>query len=230
VPYSERVDGVLILSLNPKDAEVEKLIKAPVPIVLVDANHPSLDKLSRVIVDDVSGGRKATDHLIQLGHERLGFIGDLLDERFSFTSSPDRYQGFKDALDYAGIPQNPDFIGLGKHGRYEARRMAHEILSLENRPTAMFTASDTQAMGVLEAARDLDIRVPEDLSVIGYDDIEVAEFLELTTIRQMLFESGERGVKILLNLLENPSSNPVCDIQPTKLVIRNTTAEPNLNN
>ncbi|MBN1318058.1 MAG: LacI family DNA-binding transcriptional regulator [Anaerolineales bacterium] len=230
VPYSERVDGVLILSLNPRDAEVEKLVAAPVPIVLVDANHPSLTLLSRIIVDDVAGGHSAADHLIQLGHERLGFIGDLPDERFCFTSSLDRYQGFKDALDYAGIPINPDYIGLGKHGRYEARRMAHEILTLDRRPTGLFTASDTQAMGVLEAARDLGIRVPENLSVIGYDDIEIAEFLELTTIRQMLFESGELGVKILLNLLENPSNKPVCDIQPTELVVRNTTAEPNLNN
>jgi DNA-binding LacI/PurR family transcriptional regulator len=85
-------------------------------------------------------------------------------------------------------------------------------------------------MGVLEAARDLNIRVPNDLSVIGYDDIEIAEFLKLTTIRQMLYESGERGVKILLNLLQNPSSDPVCYIESSELVIRNTTAEPNLNN
>lgn len=230
VPYSERVDGVLILSLNPRDGEVDKLVAAPVPIVLVDANHPSLTMLSRLTVDDSAGGRMAAEHLLQLGHRQIGFIGDPLDTKFNFTSSPDRYRGFKSALDLVDIPYNPAYIGLGKHGRYEARQLAHEMLELAERPTAIFAASDTQAMGILEAARDLNIRVPEDLSVIGYDDIEIAEFLKLTTIRQMLFESGERGVQILLNLLDDPTSSPVCETQPLEIVVRNTTAKPHFNN
>jgi LacI family transcriptional regulator len=81
-------------------------------------------------------------------------------------------------------------------------------------------------MGVMEAARDLNLRIPGDLSVVGYDDIEVAEYLGLTTIRQLLFESGQRGVDLLLNTLENPSKDPECVKLPTELVVRQTTSQP----
>jgi DNA-binding LacI/PurR family transcriptional regulator len=91
-------------------------------------------------------------------------------------------------------------------------------------PTAIFAASDTQAMGVLEAAQDAGLEVPRDLSVIGYDDIEIAEYLGLTTIRQQLFESGVRGVELLLDALSSPPSEPVCDVLPAELVVRGTTA------
>jgi DNA-binding LacI/PurR family transcriptional regulator len=164
--------------------------------------------------------------LIDLGHHRIGFIGDLLDIRFNFTSSPDRYLGFRQALDQAGIPFNPDYYALGKHGRFEARRLAEEMLALETPPTAIFAASDTQAMGIIEAARDARVPVPEQLSIVGYDDVEMAEFLGLTTIRQMLYESGQRGVQLLLRALAKPAAEPRSEIMPTDLIVRGTTAPP----
>jgi DNA-binding LacI/PurR family transcriptional regulator len=100
------------------------------------------------------------------------------------------------------------------------------MLALPDRPTAIFAASDTQAVGVLEAARDLMLRVPEELSVIGYDDIEIADIMGLTTMRQMLFESGQRGVELLLETLENPQMEPVHEVLPTELIVRGTTAAP----
>ena len=114
----------------------------------------------------------------------------------------------------------------GIHERYEACRLATKMLSLSEPPTAIFAASDTQAMGVLEAARNLGIRVPGDLSVIGYDDIEVAEYLGLTTIRQLLFESGQQGVQLLLNTLAEPPTDPHSIVLPTELIKRRTTASP----
>ena len=97
------------------------------------------------------------------------------------------------------------------------------MLSQANRPTAIFAASDTQAMGVLEASKDMDIKIPQELSVIGYDDIEMAEYLKLTTIGQLLFESGERGVELLLKHLKNANQPPIHEILPTELIIRETT-------
>jgi LacI family transcriptional regulator len=226
VPRSERVDGVLIVALNPRDADMPQLLAADVPIVLIDANHPSLCSFNRVIVDDVAGGRIATRHLIDLGHRRIGFIGDLLDIRFNFTSSPDRYLGFRQALAEAAIPFVPEYYAVGKHGRYEARRLAEEMLALDTPPTAIFAVSDTQAMGVIEAARDAGVAVPHQLSIVGYDDIEIAEFLELTTVRQLLFESGQRGVQLLLRALADPTAEPRCEIMPTELMVRATTAPP----
>jgi len=116
-------------------------------------------------------------HLIDLGHRRIGYISDILETPFNFTSSKDRLAGYLQALEAAGILFQPDYHLQGEHGRYEAFLMAIRMLSMQVRPTAIFAASDTQAMGVLQAARQLELRVPQDLSVIGYDDIEVAEYL-----------------------------------------------------
>ena len=226
VPRRERADGVLIISLSPRDDDVEQLAHSTVPIVLVDANHPSLKSLNRVITDDVAGGRAATQHLIDLGHTRIGYISDPIETPFNFTSSHDRLKGYRQALNSAAIPFRADYHGQGEHGRYEARRLANEMLQLPDRPTAIFAASDTQALGVLEAAQDLKLRVPEDLSVIGYDDIEISEYIGLTTIRQMLYESGKRGVETLLDVLENPTTEPICEVMPTELIVRKTTAAP----
>jgi DNA-binding LacI/PurR family transcriptional regulator len=226
VPHRERADGVLILSLSPRDQDVASLARADVPVVLVDANHASLASLHRVITDDVAGGQVAVQHLIELGHRRIGYVSDPLENAFNFTSSRDRFEGYRRALAAASIPFQGRYHGQGEHGRYEARRLAGQMLALPEPPTAIFAASDTQAMGVLEAARDAGLRVPDELSVIGYDDIEVAEYLGLTTIRQLLFESGKRGVELLLETLENPPANPVCDVMPTELIVRSTTAPP----
>jgi DNA-binding LacI/PurR family transcriptional regulator len=226
IPRRERSDGVLILSLSPRDEDVPYLRQADVPIVLVDANHPSLTKLNRVVVDDVAGGRVATQHLIELGHRRIGFVGDFLENPFNFISSRDRFKGYREALRAAKIPFRKEYHAQGEHGRFEARNLAIQMLQLAERPTAIFAASDTQAMGVLEAARDHSLSVPEDLSVIGYDDIEIAEYLSLTTIRQLLYESGQRGVELLLDVMGAPHEKPVCEIMPTELIVRQTTASP----
>jgi DNA-binding LacI/PurR family transcriptional regulator len=221
VPRPDRVDGVLIISLTPSDEDVKRFKSSGVPVVLVDTHHPDL---SRAVTDDVAGGQLATQHLIDLGHRRIAYVGDLLSNPFNFTSSRDRYQGYRQALETAGIPFQPDYH-QGEHGRYEARHLTAELLALPERPTAIFAASDTQAMGVLEAARDVGMVVPRDLSVIGYDDIEIAEYLGLTTIRQSLYESGQRGVELLLKTLENQGA-PESRVLPIELVARATTARP----
>jgi len=226
VPRRERADGVLILSLPPRDGDVTPLKKANVPVVLIDAHHPSLASLNRVITDDVAGGRTATQHLLDLGHRRIGYLSDLLDNPFNFTSSRDRYLGYRQALEAAGIAFQPSYHGQAAHGRYEARQLAVRMLTQPDRPSAIFAASDTQALGVMEAARELSLRVPEDLSVVGYDDIEIAEYLGLTTMRQLLFESGKRGVELLLEILADPKTKPMCEILPAELVVRGTTAAP----
>jgi DNA-binding LacI/PurR family transcriptional regulator len=104
--------------------------------------------------------------------------------------------------------------------------MASQLLALPDPPTAIFAASDTQAIGVLEAARAAGLTVPQDLSVIGYDDIEIAEYLHLTTIRQPLFASGTEGVKLMLESIATPPPTPHRVLLPIELVIRQTTTSP----
>jgi DNA-binding LacI/PurR family transcriptional regulator len=168
----------------------------------------------------------ATQHLIDLGHHKIGYVSDLLENPFNFVSSRDRYEGYRQALDEAGIPFRPEYHRQGEHGRKEARENTLRLLSLPDPPTAIFAASDTQATGVLEAAQEMGLRVPEDLSIVGYDDIEVAEYLHLTTMRQPLFVSGVEGVELLLESIAAPPSSPRRVVLPFELVVRGTTAPP----
>ena len=224
VPRSERTDGVIIISLSPRDEEIPYLVNADVPIVLVDANHPSLGSFNRVIVDDIEGGKKATQHLVDIGHRRIAFLGDLIDSPFNFTSSGYRYAGYRQVLKKAGIEFRPEYHGETQHGRSEAREITFQMMALPEPPTAIFSASDTQAMGVMQAARELNLRVPQDISIIGYDDLEIAEYLGLTTIRQLLYKSGQRGVELLMAAIRESPPEPIFEILPTELVIRDTTA------
>lgn len=223
IPSGHRVDGLIVISLSPGDADVLRFARAGLPVTLVDTRHPALP---RIVVDDVHGGYLATRHLIELGHRRIAFVGDPLHMAFNFTSSRDRHQGYTEALAECGIACQPEYHQAGDHGQEPARRLTHALLQLPEPPTAIFAASDTQAFGVLQAARDLGRQVPENLSVVGYDDIEAAEYLNLTTIHQPLYESGLRGINLLLQTIDDPEAAAVVEQLPVHLVVRSTTAAP----
>ena len=218
---SQRTDGLLVLSLPPMDTVVPTLLRSPVPVVFIDVHTPSVDRMPRVVGDDSAGGALAARHLLD-----LGFIGDAVADPFGFTSSRDREAGLTRALADGGVSIPVEWVGHGAHGRYEARDLARRMLSGDHRPTAIFTASDTQALGVIAAARELGLHVPDDLSVIGYDDIEAADYVGLTTVRQQLLESGRRGAEVLLAQIDERSVEaPVVHLAP-ELVVRETTARP----
>jgi DNA-binding LacI/PurR family transcriptional regulator len=223
VPRRDRADGLLIISLAPREEEIALLQTSGVPVVLIDTIG---EGLPQVLIDDVAGGELATKHLIELGHTRIGFIGDLLEDplNFNFTSSKHRFEGYRNAHRAAGITVRSEYYRHDYHGRYEARVLARQLLLLPEPPSAIFAASDTQAMGALEAARDLGFSVPGNLSIIGFDDIDVAEYLGLTTVRQPLFESGARGVELMLTLISGERAPPSREYLPIELVPRATTA------
>jgi len=222
----DRIDGALIVSLPIPDQYLPQLTGANVPIVLIDTSHPTLSLFPWIAGDDIAGGRTATEYLVQLGHTRIGFIGDIVDTPFYFVSSRDRHRGYCTALQAAHIPLRPEYYAEGDHGRPQAREMARTMLSLAEPPTAILAASDTQAVGVLEGARDLGVGVPGALSVIGYDDIEIADIMGLTTMRQLLFESGRLGAESLLAVLNDPETRPTQQVLHAELVERDTTAPP----
>jgi DNA-binding LacI/PurR family transcriptional regulator len=223
---SQRTDGLLVMSLPPLTEAASILSRSPVPVVFIDVHTQSVASMPRVIGDDLAGGAIAARHLLDVGHTAIAFIGDAVADPFGFTSSRDRERGFTDELAKAGLGIPPIWIGHGAHGRYEARELAHRMLGGDRRPTAILTASDTQALGVIAAARELGLRVPEDLSVIGYDDIEAADYVGLTTVRQQLFESGRRGAEILLSEIEDRAAQPPVAMLTPELVVRATTAPP----
>ncbi|MCL4871802.1 MAG: LacI family transcriptional regulator [Anaerolineae bacterium] len=226
VPRRDRVDGLLILSLSPEDAAANRFLSSQVPTILIDAYHP---QMHHVVVDNIAGGQKAVQHLIDLGHRQIGFISDAMENPFNpfrFSHIHDRYQGYRQALDAAAIPFRPEYHKQGLHSRSVARQLTHDLLSQPDPPTAIFAYSDTQALGIIEAANDLGLRVPEQLSVIGFDDIELAEYVGLTTIRQNLYNSGVIGANMLLELLAAPIHAVQKVTLPTELINRQTTAPP----
>ena len=216
----DRVTGLLVISLPLTDEEVAALRAQRLPAVLVDAGHPGLPSVAK---DDVRGGELAAQHLIDLGHERIGFVGDAAQNPFGFTSSERRRAGLRRALRRAGLPSGSRWERLGLHGRAPARELAADLLSRAGRPTAVFAASDIQALGVLEAARDAGLRVPGDLAVIGFDDVELAELLGLSTVRQPLARMGDHGAALLLRVLENGAAEPVEALPALEVVRRRTT-------
>jgi DNA-binding LacI/PurR family transcriptional regulator len=215
---SGRLDGLLCISLCPSDAVLERYDAAGVPVVLVDCEHP---RLSGASTDDVEGGRLAAEHLLGLGHRRIAFVGDEEDDPFGFTSSARRRIGAAAALAAAGLDL---LVRCGPHGREQSRALASELLNLEEPPTAVFAGSDLQALGVLEAAEAAGLDVPGDLSVMGFDDVEVARYAGLTTVAQPLEESGARGAELLLEAMRGGPR--VVQRLPLQLVVRSTTAAP----
>jgi LacI family transcriptional regulator len=216
-----RIDGLLVVSLPPTGAQLERLHAAGIPVVLVDRR---LEGTPCVFTDDEAGGRLATRHLLDLGHERIAFVGDTENGPFGFTSSEARHAGYEAALGAAGIAPRPELVRLGPHRRDAARTATAELLALAAPPTAIFAASDHQALGVLEAATMAGVEVPERLSVIGFDDVELARYCGLTTVAQPLEASGARGAELLLEALAGgaPRSRELrLDLQ-----VRSTTAPP----
>ncbi len=219
----DRADGLLAISVIPPANEAARMRKARLPVVLVDAPY---DDLPTVLIDDVAGGELATRHLVELGHRRIAFVGDKPRDDFRFAASRDRTRGYELELERAGIEVRREFVREGTLSRHVARSIALELLRLGEPPTAIFAASDTQALGVLEAARELGKRVPEELSVVGFDDVELAAYAGLTTVRQPLFESGLRGAQLLLQVLEGEELGAYTELLPVELVARSTTGPP----
>lgn len=221
LPRRRDIDGLLVISLPLSDEEGERLAASPFRTVLVDTRHAALPS---IVIDDRLGGQLATNHLIDLRHERIAFIGEPRQNPFGFNSSGHREDGYLHAMSTAGLEVLPSYVKYGPHLRSAARAMAIELLSLPVPPTAIVAASDVQALGVLEAAASTGHSVPEHFSLIGYDDIEFSSYVGLTTIRQPLFLSGVRGAEVLLGLLASEGSRPFTEQLGLELIVRTTTA------
>jgi DNA-binding LacI/PurR family transcriptional regulator len=222
---THRADGVLAISLPLSREQLAQFGRAGVTLVSVDTVTPGVPQ---TIVDDVAGGRLATGHLIGLGHRRIGFVGDMAFAKppagLGFTSSANRLRGYRQALAEAGIGFEAGLIRRGPHDAATAAEHAAQLLKAHHPPTAIFAASDTQAIGVLAAAERLGVTVPGQLSVIGFDDIESAAFLGLSTVRQLLARSGTEGAHRLCALLRGERLRVRRSELPLELVARASTA------
>jgi len=220
-----RADGVMVVSLRLSRQQLDSFQRAGVPLVTVGVLAPGVPQ---TITDDVTGGRLATEHLLSLGHRRIGFVGDTAHRMsatsLGFSSSQHRLSGYRQALAAARVGYDPGLVRRGPFGPANAEALAAELLALPDRPSAIFAASDTQAMGVLTAADRCGIAVPGQLSVIGFDDIESAALLGLSTVRQPLENSGAEGARRLCALLRGERVRPLRQQLALEVVRRASTA------
>jgi DNA-binding LacI/PurR family transcriptional regulator len=186
---------LIIMSLPINKEEVQRLLRHNLPTVLIEYPHPDLNSID---IDDVQGGRMATEYLVKKGHRRIAFLGDTDLPEYAIHPVSQRLVGYRQFMADAGLPIPDAFVRLAPYTQEQTRRVASELLALPEPPTAIFAATDFQALGVLKVARQvLGVRVPEELAEVGFDDLDMAEYADLTTIQQHLDESGRLAVEIL---------------------------------
>lgn len=216
---TRRLDGLIVMALPFSDEVAERLVAHDLKTVLLEFSR---ERFSSIRIDDQLGGRMAAEYLLNAGHQRCAFVGDSDLPDYAIHTSDWRLAGYREALAQANCPLPDAYIALAPHRRENARLAALKLLDLPLPPSAVFAASDNQAMGVLQAARQRGLSVPCDLAVIGFDDLEVAEYIGLTTIHQPLVESGRVAVELLLSCLADPERPPQRVRLPLRLVSRET--------
>jgi LacI family xylobiose transport system transcriptional regulator len=217
--------GVILVFSDLAPEEKHKLRSRGVNFVVVDpADEPEPDVAS-IGSANWAGGFAAAQHLLALGHRRIGMISGPEDMLCSVA----RVDGYRSALERAGVAFEPELLLAGDFHVAGGRRAASQLLDLDEPPTAIFAGSDLQALGVYEAARPRGVQIPDDLSVVGYDDLRIARWVgpPLTTIRQPLTEMAETAARMLIRMSDNPDTpvNQRFDLA-TSLVVRESTAPP----
>jgi len=216
--------GVILVFSDLAEDDKAKLRSRAIPFVIIDpAGDPAPDVPS-VGSANWSGGLMATRHLTDLGHTRIAAITGPEDMMCSLA----RLDGFRSAMNTAGVAVDESLIRFGDFTVDGGRAVAREILERDDRPTAIFAGSDLQALGVFEAARTLGIRVPDELSVVGYDNLQLAQWTSpsLTTIHQPLAQMAEEAARLVVRMSEAElESIPRMDLA-TRLVVRESTTVP----
>ncbi|MFI8350899.1 LacI family DNA-binding transcriptional regulator [Streptomyces sp. NPDC085596] len=220
-----RPHGVILVLSGLDESQRALLTSRSVPFVVMDpAGDPGADVPS-VGATNWQGGLAATRHLIDLGHTRIGAIGG--PSRMMCARA--RLDGYRSALETAGLPADPALIREGDFHHESGHRLGLDLLGRPDRPTAVFAGNDLQALGLYEAARELGLRVPEDVSVVGFDDLPVARWVgpPLTTVRQPLTEMAEAAARLVLELGRGERERTTTRLElATSLVVRSSTAAP----
>ncbi|MQA12275.1 MAG: LacI family DNA-binding transcriptional regulator [Pseudonocardiaceae bacterium] len=220
----ERRAGALVVTSELTSADRRILQRAQIPLVVIDPVDLPDPDLPSVGATNWGGGLSATEHLIELGHRRIGVIGGPP----GFLCSRARIDGYRTALERAEVAFDADLVRHGDFHHEGGYRRAFELLELPERPTAIFAGSDEQALGTVEAARVSGLSVPADLSVVGFDDLPVARWSSppLTTVRQPLAEMGQHAGRMLAELIaDNPLNSHRVELA-TQLTVRSSTAPP----
>lgn len=222
---ARRPHGVILVLSDLDESQRALLTSRSIPFVVMDpAGDPGADVPS-IGATNWQGGLAATRHLVDLGHRRIAAISG--PQRMMCSRA--RVDGYRAALETAGLPVDPDLVRTGDFHHDAGYRLGRDLLSLPDRPTAVFAGNDLQALGLYEAARELGLRIPEDLSVVGFDDLPVARWVgpPLTTVRQPLTEMAEAAARLVLELGRGDEAPVATRVElATSLVVRASTGAP----
>ncbi len=217
-----RTDGLVLVNIPASEAQAESLRRRDVALSTVGTRtrgHPA------VLIDDVSAGRMATEHLIELGHERIGLISGEHDDPMNFAVPLRRQEGFAAALADAGLEFDEALVRSGNFGIDGGQEAMSALLDRPDPPTAVFAMSDEMAFGALMALTERGLRPAVDVSLIGVDDHDVARVVGLSTVRQRVASQGAAAMRALLARLADPSTPETIVDSPLELVVRQTTAQ-----
>lgn len=213
---SRRVDGIIFnpSGFYPDQVSVLKSLRIPLVLLGSRVNDPAFD----LVLTNPRGAYEPVSYLIALGHRRIGFIGGL----HEISPRPRKYTGYVEALRDAGLPVNDDLITQGNYSQEAGYENARRLLSLLKPPTAIFAANDLMAIGAMVAVREAALAIPEDVSVIGFDDIPQASITtpRLTTVVVPKYEMGRTAAELLLRRIENPSAPFESVVLPHTLIVR----------
>jgi len=219
-----RVDGILVAASRVGALYLPLLSQLRVPIVLINNQHPG-EFVHSVVIDNVSASILAVQHLVQLGHRRIAYIGD----QFGFQSDTERFDGYRQALALSDYPFRPELVTHGD-GKPEGGSQAMEkLLALPQPPTAVFCYNDMSALGALSQIRAHALRVPENISLVGFDDLVIASYTDppLTTVRQPKKSMGRMAMEILLKLLSGAAHETSVKMRGDLIIRESTAACPN---
>jgi len=214
------VDGVVVMGYDPADSEMRKLVASGLPCITVDAD-PGEPHCGYVMSANREGAALAVRHLHELGHERIATITGPQ----QMSPGAARFDGYCDEMRRLGLELRREYVVGGDFYDESGYRATQRLLDLAEPPTAVFAASDLMAVGALHAASELGVHVPEDLAVVGFDDIAIAGLIQpaLTTVRQEMHAIGEAAAEALSQMIDDPETRPVQRIIPTQLVVRSST-------
>ncbi len=222
----KRVDGVMLIGTPLDERDAEAIAKLPLPGVAVSSGTP-VPGWPHIHIDDVAAAQTAAEHLISLGHQRIAHLYGVADSEMRFMTEIDRRTGYAGALRAAGLPLTSDLEAYASYTVAGGERATLELLDRGAAPTAVFASCDEMAFGAMRVLRDAGIRVPDDISVIGIDDHDLAAAVGLTTVAQPAAEQGRRAAEALLGPLRGECLlNATDHVMPTRLVVRDSTAAP----
>ena len=217
----KRVDGLILATMTLSEEDIDILQKLNIPIVTVETKT---EVFPSVTTDNVSAAKMATQYLLNLGHKNIGVITGLQDDPMQFSVPRDRLQGYQTALEQYEIDIRPEMQVAGNFSFAGGAEVTVDLLSVQSPPTAIFAFSDEMAIGAMKTIREMNLRIPEDISIIGFDDQEVAEYVGLTTIRQPVAKYGEKAASLLLELIRGEQKQTLSHINlGTKIIVRSTT-------